>query len=511
MKILSNRQLTEIIQQTVTEQNISVLDLMESTADAIATEISTRWQRSTPIAVFAGWGNNGAEALLTAIALLDRGYRTDVYFFNINDKATPEARIARDRLLKCPAGNALTFTEITGREPFSWPEPTRDTLVVDGIFGSGLTKELPVSFQMLIANINESGAKVVAIDMPSGLNDEWNDGLSHEKVLHATLTLTLARRLAFMFADNADLVGEVKVLDIGLSRSAINAAALNYYYVEKETVRQYLPNRQPFCSKNDFGSVLIAGGSYGMYGAPTLAANGALRTGAGKVTVFSPSTGMPVIQSVVPCAMFMADDNPRNISSFPNDLRYNVVAVGPGMDTADVTVNALEVLIKSHESSQRPLVLDADALNCIAKRPRLLDYLPVLTVITPHTGEFDRIFGEQSSSESRLKKAIEVAQYHRIIIVLKGRNTAIVRPDGKVFFNSSGSPAMATPGSGDVLTGVIASFIAQGLKPEIATFIGCYVHGVAGQLASRVNSHYGVTAGDIAVNLGRAIASIQEI
>ena len=185
--------------------------------------------------------------------------------------------------------------------------------------------------------------------------------------------------------------------------------------------------------------------------------------------------------------------------------RHNAVGVGPGIGTYDETVNALEGLLKNVDS---PLVLDADALNCIAKRPTLLSLLPPLSVITPHKGEFDRLFGPQPTAEARLRKAIEMAKYYNILIVLKGHYTAIVRPDGKVYFNSSGCPAMATPGSGDVLTGVLLAMLAQGYPPEFASLIAVYIHGVAGEMAAAEHGEYGVTAGDIAANIGRAIKEV---
>ena len=184
---------------------------------------------------------------------------------------------------------------------------------------------------------------------------------------------------------------------------------------------------------------------------------------------------------------------------------HQVVAVGPGIGTNDMTVNALESLLKT---AKCPLLLDADALNCLAKRPALLDLLPPKTVITPHIGEFDRMFGEQRNSEERLRKAIEMARYYNIIIVLKGHYTATVRPTGRVYFNSTGNPGMATAGAGDVLTGVIASFMAQGYCPEHAATIGVYVHGLAGDLASARLGEYGMIASDISANVGRAIRMV---
>lgn len=242
-----------------------------------------------------------------------------------------------------------------------------------------------------------------------------------------------------------------------------------------------------------------------MMGAAVLACRGAIRSGAGKVSLFSPQCAFEVIQSAVPEVMFSPDKDRIMVSDIALEYDYQSVAIGPGLGTHDTTVNALDQYLKS---ATKPLVLDADALNCIALRPSLLNHIPVLSVLTPHAKEFDRLFGEQPSAETRLLKAVEMSHYYNILILLKGHYTALVRPDGKVYFNSTGTPAMATAGSGDVLTGVLAGFMAQGYKPEVAALIAAYVHGLAGQMAEEEHGEYGVTASDIAANVGRAIKSI---
>jgi NAD(P)H-hydrate epimerase len=510
MIIFSNDEIRRIERQTIEQEGITSLQLIELGGEAIAGEITARWRQNVRIVVFAGWGNNGAEALETSRQLALHGYRPEVYLVNVGDRITLECKVSRDRILQNQE-LPIDFTEITGRERFQFPDLDSDTVVIDGLFGSGLDRALPVSIQTMVRSINQSGAKVVSIDVPSGLFCDWNSHVSRENMIHATLTLTLgAPRLAFMIEDNAEVVGEWKLLDVGLSHQAIRSMPNTYYIVQRSLVRQYLPQRSPFASKADFGSALLFAGSQGMWGASVLAARGALRAGAGKVTVHSAAWGLPIIQTGAPCAMFRSDTNAQFITKMDDLTGYDAIAVGPGIGTAEPTIDALEAFLKVRNAQSKPVILDADALNCIAKRPILLNYIPTLSVITPHAGEFDRIFGEQPSHEARLRKAIEMARYHEIIIVLKGHYTAIVRPDGKVMFNSSGCAAMATPGSGDVLTGIMAGLMAQGIKPEKASFIACFVHGVAGELAAIEHGDYGVTAEDIAQNIGRAIVQITD-
>ncbi len=210
----------------------------------------------------------------------------------------------------------------------------------------------------------------------------------------------------------------------------------------------------------------------------------------------------------MPEAMYSCDNGKECITDMTLDRKYDAVGVGPGIGTDSLTVDALEKLLKT---ASQPLVLDADALNCISKRPALLNHIPEYSVLTPHAGEFDRLFGKHPSDEARMLKAVEMSRHYNLFIILKGHYTSLVRPDGKVYFNSSGSPALATPGSGDVLTGIITGFMAQRYKPEVSALLGVYIHGLAGDIASRTNGQYGVLATDIASSVGMAIKEIMKI
>lgn len=200
--------------------------------------------------------------------------------------------------------------------------------------------------------------------------------------------------------------------------------------------------------------------------------------------------------------MFEPDRNEHFITDMKIHHNHQAVAVGPGIGTQEQTANALQALL---QNCPAPLLLDADALNCISQRPAMLSLLPPKTIITPHIGEFDRLFGEQKSSEERLRTAIEMSRQYNIIIVLKGHYTAIVRPTYRVYFNTTGNPGMATAGAGDVLTGIITAFLAQGYNPEYAALIGVYIHGLAGDMAADELGEFGLTASDIAAYAGRAI------
>lgn len=502
MKIFTNEEIRSIDRHTIESEGITSLELVERAATSITCEIISRWRPNKRIAIFAGPGNNGADALAVARMLIEQGYSPEVFLFNIGEnRLSAECAACRDKLVAI--GN-VDFTEVTSN--FSPPYLSSSDLVIDGLFGSGLREPLSGGFKALVQYINESNATVVSIDVPSGLFGEWNTNNISRNIVHADLTLAMQfPRLSFFMANNAEIIGEWKTLDIELSSEAIKNTPAQYYLVERADIHNVLRQRKSFSSKADYGSAMIVAGSYGMMGAAVMAAQGALRAGAGKVSVHSPRCGFHTLQTAVPEAMFDADRHDIAISDINLKHDYSAVAVGPGLGTNDMTVNAVEMFLKQ---AKTPVILDADALNCVAKRPTMLNHIPVLSIITPHAGEFDRIFGPQLNAEARLLKAVEMAHYYNIIIVLKGHYTAMVRPDGKIYFNSSGNPAMATPGSGDVLTGVICALLAQGYKPEISAIVGAYVHGYAGDLAAQTHGQYGVTAGDIAQNIGIAIRDI---
>lgn len=502
MKIFSTSDIKAIDKLTMEREPIASADLMERASSAVACEIISRWLPNRKIIVFAGPGNNGGDALCVARMLIEQGYRVEIFLFNIGGNSLSQE--CNDKKEKLLALGEIDFTEITNS--FNSPFISSDDIIIDGLFGTGLKEPLKGGYAALVRLINESGAYVISIDMPSGLFGEWNIKNERHNIINANLTLTFQfPRLSFFFAENSCFVGEWKVLDIELDQKAIAETKSNFKLVQKTDIKDILRKRKKFVNKYDFGSLLLIAGSYGMMGAAIMSAKGALRSGCGLVTVHAPRCGMIPIQTAVPEAIFEADKN--DIVSIDLEVKHNysAIAIGPGIGTHNLTIDTLEKFLincKSH------LILDADALNCITKRPSLLSNLPMMSIITPHAKEFDRLFGDFFSDELRLRKALEVAQFNNIIVVLKGHYTMIVFPDGRIYINSSGNPGMATAGSGDVLTGIIASLVAQGYEPELSAVTGVYIHGYAGDLAEKKYGTYGMTASDIANEVGRAIKDI---
>ena len=502
MKIFTSAAIKELDKATCEAENISSLQLMERAAELVTDELNSRFEPGQRFVVMAGPGNNGGDALAVARMLTERGYRNiEVYLFNITGKLSADCEAEREKLITV---EGVEFTEVN--KEFTPPYLTNKDVVIDGLFGTGLSEPLKGGFVAVARYINESGAYVVSIDMPSGLFGEDNSQINRRDVIHANLTLAFQLpRLSFFFEENYNILGEVKLLDIKLDKNKMKEMTTSYQVVERRNIRPLLNKRYPFTGKRDYGSALLFCGSIGMMGAAVLCARATLKSGAGLVTVHGPKNGMDILQTAVPECMYEPDRNDHYISDMRVHHDHQAIAVGPGIGVSERTIDALEALLKAGKSS---LVLDADALNCISRRPALLSMLPPKTIITPHIGEFDRLFGEQRSSEDRLKMALEMSRQHNIIIVLKGHYTATVRPTGRVYINPTGNPGMATAGAGDVLTGVIAAFLAQGYRPEHAATLGVFVHGRAGDMAAEELGEFGLTSGDIANYVGRAIRSI---
>ncbi len=502
MKIFTTKEIREIDRYTIENEGVDGLELMDRAATGVVLEVMSRFRPNQRIVIFAGSGNNGGDALLVAAKLYEHGYRPEVILFNVrSSQLSPACEACRNQLLSM---ENVRFTEVVST--YAPPELSSSDVVIDGLFGTGLRTPINSGFATLIRYISDSGAYVISIDVPSGLCGEWNSGTPRYNIMRANLTLAFQfERLSFFFEENADYIGEVKVIDIDLSEEAQRKTCSDFYRIEASDIRKVIKPRKPYCNKYAVGTLYMVAGSYGMMGAAVLAARSAMRAGVGLLTVHAPMCGFNPLQCGVPEALFETDENEYITTNIDVRRKYSALAIGPGLGTNDDTIAAVDSFLKK---AAQPVVIDADALNCIAKRPILLKSIPRGSVLTPHAGEFDRLFGQHSTQEERLLKAIEVAKLYGFIIVLKGHNTMTVRYDGKVYVNSSGNAGMATAGCGDVLTGVIASLMAQGYTPDWAAVMGVYVHGMAGDMAAEEQGEMGLTASDIAANVGKAIKRI---
>jgi NAD(P)H-hydrate epimerase len=316
-------------------------------------------------------------------------------------------------------------------------------------------------------------------------------------------------KLAFLLPENGDYVPEFEILDIGLSSKAIEDAQTDYFFLQKEDVRKLLHTRARFSHKGTFGHAFLVAGQYAKMGAAVIASKACLKAGAGLLTVHCPKSGINILQIAVPEAMVDADTDENEITELSRLLPKHTVGIGPGIGKG---VKVRKVLEKLLRESAKPVVLDADALNLLSEHRELIMLLPPNSILTPHPTEFERLADEKfASGYDRLQCARRLSMLWNVVIVLKGAYTAVIMPNDKVCFNSTGNPGMATAGSGDCLTGILTGLLAQGYSPEEASLIGVFVHGLAGDLAlEKAASMESLVASDITDSLGAAFSKIRE-
>lgn len=505
MKIFTSTQIHELDRYTIEHEPISSLNLMERAAKAITRSIEEEWSSRTPIVVFAGPGNNGGDALAVARLLAEDGYPVSVYLFNVHNKLSADCAANKKRLTECK--QIRQFTEITvNLDP---PQLTEKTVVIDGMFGSGLNKPLAGGFAAMVKYINQSAAKVVSIDIPSGLMCEDNTYNIHANIIHADLTLTLQqKKLSMMLADMQQYIGRLKVLDIRLSHEFIQNADCKCSILEESDIRHMMRPRNDFAHKGCMGNALLIAGSYGMTGAAILATKACLRAGVGKVTTHTPKRNYDIMQISVPEAVLQLDHEETYFSEPTDADAFDAVGIGPGLGINEGTAIALIAQIRR---TACPLVVDADAINILASHRAWMQQLPKGIIMTPHPKELDRLVGNTcANSYERLMKACELAERLQAYIILKGHYSALCLPNGHIEFNSTGNSGMATAGSGDVLTGIITALLARGYRQAEACKIGMYLHGLAGDLAIKDLGKESLIAGDLIDYLPKAFLRMED-
>lgn len=510
MKILTGTQHRELDRYTIENEPIDSIELMERASRAIASEIMQRWDKQRTVFVFAGSGHNGGDGLAVARLLFTQGYRVAVFLFNIKGKLSIDCEINRDRLQELledeTAHERLVLKEIT--QGFDFPKVHQRDVVVDALFGTGMKGALTGGFAVVVRKINALHAHVVSIDVPSGLMCEDNSFTDRNSVIHAELTLTIQLpKLAFLMADNASCVGEWKIVDIHLSPEGIAKTNTPYSLIEQKDVRELLRTRPAFAHKGNLGHALLVAGSYGMAGAAILAGKGCLRSGTGKLTLHTCASNHTIIQISVPEAVMLPDKSTRSISETPDISPFSAIGIGPGIGQDASTANAVHEYLALADA---PIVVDADALNILGEHREWLSHLPSGSILTPHVKELERMTGSCASSYERLTRATELAVQYHIYVILKGHYTAICTPQGRVFFCPRGNAGMATPGSGDVLTGILTGLLAQGYAPSESAILGVWLHASAGDLAAGQLGQEFMLASDIITHMSGAFWKLRK-
>lgn len=482
MKILPVEIIRELDAHTIKHEPIKSIDLMERASKAFVQWFVSKVTVEKSICIVAGIGNNGGDGLAVARLLLEKGFKVSVVVVGDESKGSDDFKENLKRLTikpKAYSKDLLPNTEI----------------IIDAIFGSGLTRPVKDGiFADAINEINTHQAEVVSIDTPSGL---FADKPTPSKtIVKATATISFQLpKLVFMMPETFEYVGRWHIVDIGLDSSFINNSSTNNFYITASDVKPLIKIPLKYDHKGSNGHAFLVAGSYGKMGAVVLAANAALRSGLGLLTIQVPKSGNDIVQSSVPEAMTSPDVYDNLISLIDIEGEYSSIGIGPGLGKDPITKKAISKFLNENK---QPLVLDADALNIISENRELLQVIPENSILTPHPKEFYRLVGKSWNDDfEKLELLKQLSIKLKSVVLIKGAHTVIASPDGQLYFNSTGNPGMAKGGSGDILTGIITGLLAQGYSSLNATIIGVYLHGLAGDMASHELGEIAMNAGDI--------------
>jgi NAD(P)H-hydrate epimerase len=514
MRVLNTEQMREADRRTIEDIGIPSVVLMENAGRQAVAAMEAAFEDlvTSHVAVLCGRGNNGGDGFVIARTLVQRGIEASVFLLGRVADVRGDARTNLDIL-----GNiGLTVVEIADAQEWElqFSAISECDVIVDAIVGTGFRGQLSGLLETVVADVNGLGVPIVAVDLPTGVSADSH--LVQGEAIDASMTVTLAApKIPLVFPPADRRGGDLVIADIGIPYPVIDELEGPYLeLLTRERMREIVPVRAPDSHKGDFGRVLIVAGSIGRTGAAHLAALGALRSGAGLVTIAAPRSCVPIIASMA--AEYMTEPLDETGSGTVDfgavdrvlDIKADVIAVGPGLGQSPGTAAFVHALV---ERAGVPLVLDADALNAFSGEPdRLAGRDGVDVIITPHPGEMARLLNAsiEAVQHDRLKHARDFAVQHRLHVALKGHRTVIAGPEGRTFVNLTGNAGMATGGTGDILTGMIAAWFAQLLDAEAATKLAVYLHGSAGDLAEADEGEVSLTAGDLASRIGDAILEL---
>jgi hydroxyethylthiazole kinase-like uncharacterized protein yjeF len=514
MKILTSQQMKDIDRKAIQDIGIIGPLLMENAGIQITKEILVKYPeiREEKVVIVAGRGNNGGDGFVVARHLFNRGCRPVVLLLAMRKDLRGDAALNAHI-----AGNiGIEIREITSVRKWSANKRVlmKATLLVDGIFGTGLTKPAKGLFAQVIGDINKTKAFKVAIDIPSGLSADTFETIG--PCVRADLTVTLAaRKIAHMFPPAEDYVGELKISDISIPPYLFEDENLKLEWVEEDMIRPYFRRRRRDAHKGTYGHLFVVSGSLGKTGAAVMAGKAALKMGAGLVTVGTPRSCLPIVARSMMELMTepLPETEEGTLSSAAVEKVLNLIKgkdafmLGPGISTHDSTKDFVISLLPQIKI---PLILDADALNILAFKTDILKSLSKPVILTPHPGEFARLvkLPIKEVLAKRLELVPRFAAEYGVYVVLKGYRTLIAAPDGRTCVNPTGNPGMASGGSGDVLSGMIASMIIQEKNILEAVLAAVYIHGLSGDIGAKRLGEKFLTAGNIITYLPAAMRTL---
>ncbi len=493
MKIFSAEQFRNWDAYTIIHEPISSIDLMERAARECVKVICKRFPEKKFV-IFCGPGNNGGDGLAIGRMLLEKKIEVEI-FLTSDSEGTGDYKINLRKIERLT--RPVVLKDVSGLS-------LADVVIIDAMFGTGLNKAPNNFYKSLIDKIDNSSAFVISIDIPSGMfADRSSKG---NAIIQSGLTLTFQRKKpAFFMPENSIYTGEVQVLNIQLSVEYELNENANYHVIDKDMLSKMYRPRDAFTHKGNYGYACLIAGSRGMIGAAILSTIGCLRTGAGKVACHTCETGYSILQSSIPEALCTVSGDDF-ILQVQNIESYDAIGIGPGMGEYSSHHALLENVFTTFN---KPMVVDADALNTVSQNKSLLRLIPAHSILTPHPKEFERLFGRSANDFDQRELASQKAAEYNVYIILKGRYTCIATPEGEIFVNETGNPGMATGGSGDVLTGILTGLLAQKYSPKESCILGVFLHGLAGDLAAAEVSQEALIAGDICKYLGKAFLQLK--
>ena len=491
MKILTGAQIREADRYTIEHEPVASIDLMERAADQMAEFIAGRFPDHNLFVFALGKGKNAADGLALARKLSEKGYTCRGYYIYPETECCEEYRVNYHRM---PENVVLRHYD-----PNHPPAATPSGMVIDAILGTGINRPAEGVEAKAIEDINLSGRVVISIDVPSGMGSDFCSPDS--PLVEADITLTLQfPKLPMLLPETGEYAGEIVILPIGLNEKFIDEAPSRYHYITKDDIKFLIEKRPKFSHKGQYGHALLIAGSEGMTGAAVLATDGALRSGCGLVTVHVPKAEHLVMHITHPAALVSPDKGSR-FTEVPHNLdKYSAIGIGSGIGQAPETFKAFKELLERYN---RPMVIDADAINILAARKELLPLVPPDSILTPHVGELRRLIGEWKDDREKLEKTSALAVSMKCHILIKGAYSVVCGSWGNFWFNSTGNPGMAKGGSGDVLMGLMTGLLAKGMNSRSAAILAAYVHGRAGDDAAKIWGQESMNAEDIAKNLTR--------
>lgn len=488
MKIFSAEQIRAWDKYTIDHEPISSIDLIERASSRIFSWLTSKFPVNSSFKIFCGPGNNGGDGLAVARMLAKQSYSVTCIII-------PSSGYSEDFELNLKRLQSI-LEPIYFKSGMKMDFQNKD-IIIDAIFGSGLNRPVGGIFKEAVNLINQATNEVISIDMPTGI---FCDDINEDEIkIEADYTLSFQTpKFSQLLPESFKYVGELEVLDIGLHKEFYNRTSSEMNFMEESEIRKLIKPRTKFSHKGTFGKALIVAGSKGSIGAAVLCASACYRSGTGLVYACLPGCGTSIMQGALPEAIVVENEGKDFFTKLPDVSPYAGIGIGPGIKENG---EAIEFLKNLFETYRKPIVIDAGALNLLSRERTLFELIPAGSILTPHPKEFERLTGFKGNNFERLEVLKDLAAKIKSIVILKGAHTVIATPDRKLYFNSTGNPGMATGGSGDVLTGILTGLLAQGYKPENAARLGVYMHGFAGDKASKRTGMAPLLASDIITGL----------